>query len=333
MPTTKKAAGLKIKAMDSTKVTPAAIRAAKKILRAAEESGMQDAILAALMQRKTVPVKQALAEWHLWRKANSSASTLRTNRLALDQFFDGLEAANWPVSKITIQHIDAWVNKDDACKRATREAKLAAIRSFYKFVTANAYCQTNPAQLVHVRIRDMTHAQLERTVREPITEHEYRHIMANTEGFWKWATAISYWAGLRMSDVFALQWAQIMPTEIVAWAKKDGDRLVLPLNHPLIGGGELVPVLFEVLSNRQDDTYCFPDQHREMADIEKRSKFSVYYTRLLAGLGIEGKSFHSLRHAFATRLANAGVTPEQIGRWMGHSSTRITEGYIHRGKR
>ena len=64
-------------------------------------------------------------------------------------------------------------------------------------------------------------------------------------------------------------------------------------------------------------------------DPAQRSKFSVYYGRILHRLGIEGKSFHCLRHAFATRLAKAGVTIEQVGRFMGHSSADTTKGYTH----
>ena len=40
-------------------------------------------------------------------------------------------------------------------------------------------------------------------------------------------------------------------------------------------------------------------------------------------------SLHSLRHAYGTRLAEAGVPIHEIKRLMGHSSTSVTEQYMH----
>lgn len=46
--------------------------------------------------------------------------------------------------------------------------------------------------------------------------------------------------------------------------------------------------------------------------------------------GIEGVVYHSLRHAFGSRLASKGLSARQIADAMGHKSTRTTEGYITR---
>ena len=42
-----------------------------------------------------------------------------------------------------------------------------------------------------------------------------------------------------------------------------------------------------------------------------------------------GKSFHSLRHTFATNLSKAGVSTKTIQMLMGHASITTTEKYIH----
>jgi integrase len=46
--------------------------------------------------------------------------------------------------------------------------------------------------------------------------------------------------------------------------------------------------------------------------------------------GIEGASFHDLRHYFGSRLASRGLTARQIADAMGHSRTSTTERYISR---
>ncbi|MDR1281176.1 MAG: hypothetical protein LBK99_10190 [Opitutaceae bacterium] len=59
-------------------------------------------------------------------------------------------------------------------------------------------------------------------------------------------------------------------------------------------------------------------------DPRKRAGLSVDYGCILPRLGIEKKSFHSLRHAFATRLKKAGKTEEDIDHLPGHQDVATT---------
>jgi integrase len=49
-----------------------------------------------------------------------------------------------------------------------------------------------------------------------------------------------------------------------------------------------------------------------------------------ADAGIEGASFHDLRHYFGSRLADRGLTARQIADAMGHKRTSTTKRYISR---
>ena len=41
-------------------------------------------------------------------------------------------------------------------------------------------------------------------------------------------------------------------------------------------------------------------------------------------LNFEGISIHSLRHTFATRCAEAGITAKMVQHWLGHSTLDMT---------
>lgn len=286
--------------------------------------------LQAIMAGRKVSCIDALEGWAKWRTTDSQPNTIYTQRSVLVQFFNRIGCDTWSVTRLKIEHIDSFVNDDDGTKLTNREMRLASIRSFFKFCAANGYILGNQAMLAKVKLRNLSKDQKEQTKRVPFTEREYRHIMARTVGFWKYATALSYWTGLRLSDICCLEWSSITPNELIVWTQKDEDRVALPLDHKLIGDGDLILVLMEMLvEKRGNSPYVFPEQRREILDPALRSKFSVYYGRILTRLGIEGKSFHCLRHAFATRLEKAGVTIEQIGRLLGHSDEKTTKGYTH----
>jgi integrase len=46
--------------------------------------------------------------------------------------------------------------------------------------------------------------------------------------------------------------------------------------------------------------------------------------------GIEGVTFHSMRHAFASRMIDRGISSTVLAALMGHESSTITEKrYVH----
>ena len=97
---------------------------------------------------------------------------------------------------------------------------------------------------------------------------------------------------------------------------------------PLFGGGILKDVMKEI--DVTHPTFCFPEWQEIISTPKSRSKPSVYFKRLCERLQIYGRSFHCLRHSCITRLDKAGLTLEEIGKVVGHSDSKTTEGYVHK---
>lgn len=291
--------------------------------------------LTAIMAGGKVTCLSALEEWRVWREANTSPNTVRTQYLALRKLLAHLNAEKWPIAKLaSFELIDGFINDpDDETGVGNRRSRLAAANSLFEFLTAKAYCVGNPAKLVQVRINDLSHEQKESKPRLPITEKEFKQIVANTEGIWRWWTELSYWAGLRLVDCACLEWASLLPDEIVVWTRKGQSRVALPIDDPLMGGGKLRTTFFGMMEKNRHPQFVFPEEREIALDPVRRAKHSVYYGRLLSELGIEGKSFHGLRHAFGNRLDAAGKTIEEIGRALGHApgSKKTTKGYMRQG--
>lgn len=297
----------------------------------AKAYGLTAEALTAIMAERKVTCENALAEFEEWRRHNSAPNTVHSLVVTLRRFLAEFGAEKWPVSKLTFNHCDAFVNSPEAGKVSNREIRLGALKSFFALLTAKSYYVGNPAQLVSIRHHGLSHEQKERESREPMTEREVKHILANTNGFWKWATALSYWAGYRLSDCACLEWASITADEVIVHTIKSDTRVAVKISHPAFGKGALRPYLLEMMMEHSlHPQYVFPDERAIIMDPARRSRLSVYYSRILLRLGIEGKSFHCLRHAFATRLAGGGYDLKAIGRALGHgaNSEQVTAGYI-----
>lgn len=295
---------------------------------AAKAKALNGESLTAIMAGRKVSCTEAMEEWKVWQAKHSAANTARTRGIIVNQFLRVAKVGSLPVPRLTFDIIDAFVNEKSA-KRAARDLRLASVRSFIVFCSARAYLVGDPSKLVKVRIKGMTHEQREAKPRVPVTEAELKLLLAKTEGFWKHAIALSYWTGLRLSDICCLEWDCITSNSIILWTQKTETRVEVPLHEPLIGGGQLSGHFLDMLMQGNGEGYIFPEERKTILDPDKRAKLSVYAGRIFARAGVEGKSFHCLRHSFVTRLSKAGKTLEEIGKIVGHSNTETTKGYAH----
>ena len=56
-------------------------------------------------------------------------------------------------------------------------------------------------------------------------------------------------------------------------------------------------------------------------------KHGIY--RVCRRAGLPERSWHALRHTFATHAARFGVNPWRLQAWLGHSTINMTMRYVH----
>ncbi|MEK7875288.1 MAG: tyrosine-type recombinase/integrase, partial [Pseudomonadota bacterium] len=138
--------------------------------------------------------------------------------------------------------------------------------------------------------------------------------------------ATTYAAGLRLSELCALQLTDI---------ESAPDRMCIKVRQSK--GGEdrytlLSPRLLDMLRRYWRDqrprTWLFPNRSGS-APIEIKTAQRIYCAaRDAAGIAPEG-GIHSLRHAFATHLIEAGVDLPTVQRLLGHGHIGTTMRYVH----
>jgi site-specific recombinase XerD len=135
---------------------------------------------------------------------------------------------------------------------------------------------------------------------------------------------VAYGAGLRVSEVVNLQWADILVNEQkihIKCAKGKKDRIVM-LPHSLI------TLLEHYHALHPSKGYVFEGQFAAMPYSTVTVQKIMATALQKSGLSKRG-SIHSLRHSFATHLLDAGTDIRHVQQLLGHNDIKTTMIYSH----
>jgi integrase len=193
---------------------------------------------------------------------------------------------------------------------------------------------SNPCTAVEP-IKDSISAK--RRKKKPFSPEQVSALIKTVEGDWRGLILVAFYTGQRLSDCANLRWRQVdllsKIKKIAFEVAKTGDELEVPI-HPA-----LEDYLLSLPTPKNDEEFLFPslagrsvsplskafrkimeDAHIDNRDIRKRGDGAARQVRAL--------SFHSLRHAFVSQLANANVSEEQRMELTGHTTRDIHKHYI-----
>lgn len=208
----------------------------------------------------------------------------------------------------------------------TRNNEIGHLRTVWKMLEKHGKVDLNPWTLARVgRNRD------EEKHGRAFTDEEIVRLLsvAREVGHeWEGVITVSLYTGLRLGDVEYLRWdsikGDILDVE-PSKTKRRGVRVRIPL-HPKIK--EIIDKL------PRDSEYVFPYRAANPTARYHKKDGDRSFAELLSAAGIvagkgEKVSFHSLRHTFVTRLADAGVAEDVRMRLAGHTNA-VTHGvYTH----
>ncbi len=133
--------------------------------------------------------------------------------------------------------------------------------------------------------------------------------------------ALSYSAGLRVSEVIRLRVRDIQPDELmltIRQAKGNKDRVT-------IFSEKLRPKIASLVAGRNADEYVFSSERG--GKLTERSA-QLVFQRAWQKSGIKkAATFHSLRHSFATHLLENGTDVRYVQELLGHQNIRTTQIY------
>lgn len=218
---------------------------------------------------------------------------------------------------------------NDGCSAASVKRKLAALRTFYRFLQRKSLVVDNPWSLLHGPKESrrlpkvLSVEECERFLAEPKLEYEAKQIsefqyLRDVALF-----ELLYSTGCRISEVVGLKWGEIdlENGKFIVLGKGGKSRLVI-LGRPAIAALEQLKA-----KNYPEYEQVFLSMHRKQMSVRDAERVMKRY---LAGAGLStGLTPHKLRHSFATHLLDAGADIRSVQEMLGHASLSTTQVYTH----
>jgi integrase len=268
--------------------------------------------------------------WKGWireqrRHVGPSTATGYDQDLALLAEFLGPRTMAAPVKALTADKVNAAIDK--ARKRGDRRAStinkaLASLRRVMDAAVAKGLATHNPAK------QSRSLRQTDSVERAPFTVEEVRRLIDHpgTTDEWKGAILIAAHTGLRLGDVLSLGRKHVEGSRLVIMPSKTSRQkrvLTVPLTPPCLAWiGDRAGDFFATLRKQSPGTTSM-----QFCAIMARAGVPKEIER--PG-GLKGtRSFHSLRHTFASWLAEADVHADVRQKLTGHTSSAIHQRYTH----
>ena len=254
----------------------------------------------------------------------ASAHTLRAYRKDLEDFSDYVKKRAEDVEMIDVRAFVARQIKDGRNK-STAGRRLAAVRSFLKYLHREGYIRENPAKLVNT-------PKAQRPLPQFLSVDDVFLLVQQPKSIGFLQTRdraileLLYSSGLRVSEIVGLNMEDVNTREGLVKVKGKGKKeRILPVGSKAIYAIKSY-LVEKILLKRKDKALFLNNRGRPLSDRGVR-RIVVKYAKMI---GIGGRiGPHTLRHTFASHLLQAGADLRVIQELLGHASLSTTQKYTH----
>jgi integrase len=277
-------------------------------------------------------VREFFRSWLADKELSTKAGVYRLYQRVSARFLEFLgQKADQTLSSVTPRDIAAWRTRrlsEEGVSVGTFLSDFRILKSAFASARRQGLILHNPADAVELPINK----PLEREV---FTPEEIRALLAVASIEWQTLIYLGYYLGARLSDAATLSWdcVDLTAGHIHYTQSKTGHQVVVPLHS------DLHAHLLSIADNDNPHAHLCPTLAKRRTD--GRRGLSAEFVRLMKEAGVDSlsvpaakrsfsrKSFHALRHSFASELANAGVSPDVRMRLSGHQSAQTHKRYTH----
>lgn len=243
---------------------------------------------------------------------------------------------DYPVVQIGTPDIQAFLDAKER-RAVTRKTYSTTLSPFFNWLVELGVADRNPVSGVRLErvpsgfARYLTRSDLTKLLLTVRWDAAFNPRVF--EGTALWIVPVikaTAYLGLRASEVCNVQWEDVdleRKTLILrhrhGFETKSGKERTLPLPAPALA---VLQEMRKEASRRDDFVFKVSPESGQLTRMYLSRRFK-HYARL-AELP-EHVCFHTLRHTCASWLAESGCSVEAIRQYLGHSSIRVTQRYMH----
>lgn len=230
--------------------------------------------------------------------------------------------------RVTREVVLAWYNSmlNESISKTHVMLVRAAVRRMYNWLVENEIVATNP-------ILPLRAGPVVRVERPVITFDEHQRILVaaddhEDDDIWPYAVRCAWDTGLRISDVAGLKWEGVSFQEhgirtIPRKTKRFNKAVEIPLSDEFL----LFLEKMFLAQGRPSSGHVSPRMHM-FYEARDNHLSDVFTSRICRDAGVVGKSFHSYRHAYCSRMLAAGVPAEVLVTCTGQTIEQLMQ-YVH----
>jgi integrase/recombinase XerC len=255
---------------------------------------------------------------------DASAHTLRAYRKDLEEFSAFVKKEPEDIEMIDVRGFVAGQIREGR-ERSTAGRRLAAIRSFMKYLHKEGYLKANPAKLVST---PKTQKLLPKflTVDDAFLLVEQPRGIGFVKARDRAILELFYSSGLRVSEVAGLNVEDVNTKEGLVKVRGKGKKeRIVPVGSKAVDA--IKSYLVEKLLLRRRDRAMFLNRRGTRLSDRGIRRIVVKYAKM-AGIGGDIGP-HTMRHTFASHLLQGGADLRVIQELLGHSSLSTTQKYTH----
>jgi len=271
-------------------------------------------------------LKKHLNKFVEFMKAEQGVSphTLRAYTRDLEEFISFTDKKSGDIDNLDIRSFVAFLHHKKL-RKSSISRKLAAVRSFFRYLYMEGYVKKNPAKLVsspkipkslpHFLSVDEVFCLLDAPAGDSFRETRDRAILE-----------LLYSSGLRVSELTSLDISDLDIKESLIRVKGKGRKeRIIPVGSKAMAA--MRNYLPERISLKKKSSALFLNNRGGRLTERSVRRILLQCSRMV---NLKGDlSPHTLRHTFATHLLHGGADLRSIQELLGHSSLSTTQKYTH----